>query len=530
MTRSLPALLVAGLLALFVGGPLLPADPPAPTVLVLPYVQPGDGATLTGSDVKVICWMTDQVLGEFVVEFAASGGPARTAVPTRTKLDFPAYKAPPVEVAPPPRPVTGKTATPTEPKKGTETAKEEKEEKEPKTPPVKEREQHYFAYTATLDGLPFNADVTYRVKLAGKVVREATVRTRATADKSVRFALVGDMAQGRPYQKAIAFGIAKEKPEFLVALGDIVYPTGRMLQYMAYYWDTYNNVSEPGPKTGAPLMATVPFYPVLGNHDIGAKYPIVPDALAAYRLFHVPKNGPGLGPWATPVGLVGTDRELAAKFAAETGGNYPALDAYSFDYGPVHVAVINDNSNRAITDPAFTNWLTADLSGTAARWKLVCFHVPGFQASKQHYAEQQARLLQPVFETCGVDFTFAGHVHNYQRTVPLTFKPDGKGLVKGKAGGTFVLDTTFDGAKKTTPKGVIHVTAGGGGASLYKGDLDKLSAEQAKAHGANFAPFTVRHVSDRHSFVILDVSPDRLHLRAIGIDGGEIDRITVTKK
>src|SRR3954470_1307597 len=104
MPRPLPALVVAGLLALL-AAPLLPADPPAPTVLVLPYVQPGDGATLTGSDVKVICWLTDQVPGDFVVEYAVDGGPVRTAVPTRTKLDFPAYKPPPVEVAPPPRPV-----------------------------------------------------------------------------------------------------------------------------------------------------------------------------------------------------------------------------------------------------------------------------------------------------------------------------------------------------------------------------------------------------------------------------------------
>ena len=94
---------------------------------------------------------------------------------------------PPPEVAPPPRPVTGKPATPADPPKETETAKEK--EAEPKTPPVPERDQHYFAYAAALDGLPFNAAVTYRVKLAGKVVREATVRTRATADKSVRIFL-----------------------------------------------------------------------------------------------------------------------------------------------------------------------------------------------------------------------------------------------------------------------------------------------------------------------------------------------------
>ena len=29
-----------------------------------------------------------------------------------------------------------------------------------------------------------------------------------------------------------------------------------------------------------------------------------------------------------------------------------------------------------------------------------------------------------MFEECGVDVIFAGHVHNYQRTVPLQFSPD----------------------------------------------------------------------------------------------------------
>ena len=77
---------------------------------------------------------------------------------------------------------------------------------------------------------------------------------------------------------------------------------------------------------------------------------------------------------------------------------------------------------------------------------------------------------------------------------------------------------------------MIHVVAGGGGASLYGPAPEKVAAELRKAHGDNFAPFVARSVVDRHSFVILDVSPDRLELRALGIDGGELDRIVVTKK
>ncbi len=521
MTRALPAL-VAGVLAFLAAPSTTPADAqtPPPTVLVLPYIQPGDGPTLTGTDVKVICWITDQTPGTFVVEFATKGNPVRTVQPARTKLDFPAYKAPVkiLEIAPPPREVTGPPKTDLA-----------KEPKEPKIPPPPEKDQHYYSYAAYLDNLPFNADVTYRVKLGTTVIREATFRTRATADRPVRFVLVGDLAQGRPAQKEVAFRISQEKPEFLVALGDIVYPSGRANQYAAFYWGTYNNVAEAGPKAGAPLMATVPFYPVLGNHDIAARYPTVPDGLSVYRFFHVPRNGPGLGPWTTPVGKTGNDPAVAASFRAETGGNYPAIDAYSFDYGPTHIVALNNNKGMAIDSPAFRKWLAADLKGTSARWKLVCYHVPAFQSSKQHYAEQQCRQLQPLFEECGVDLVFAGHVHNYQRSVPLKFVPDGAGLVKGKVNGTFELDTAFDGVTNTAPKGVIHIVAGGGGASLYGPGLDKVVDQLKKDHGANFAPYTAKHIVDRHSFVVLDATPDRLDFRALGADGAELDRIAITK-
>jgi hypothetical protein len=386
--------------ALLVSLAWLQASPvPAQTVLVQPYVQPGDGRTLTGSDVKVIRWLTDQTPGEFVVEFATPGGATRTVKPARIAFDFPAVK------------ITEKDKKDTKDKKDKKPKEDEDPEakKEPKVPLPPEKEQHYFRYTAYLDGLPFNSDVQYRVKLGDKVIRAATFRTRATADKSVRCVLVGDMAQGRPYQQPIAHQISLQKPEFLVALGDIVYPTGRVNQYMHFFWHTYNNVTETGPKTGAPLMATVPFYPVLGNHDVSAKLPAVPDALAAYLFFAPPKGGPGEGPWATPLGK---DEAVAAKFRAAAADSYPNLDAYSFDYGPAHFVVFNDNKKMAIENPAFLKWLQTDLVSTKAKWKFVCFHVPGFQSSKNHYTEQQIRLLQPLFEECGVDVTIAGHVHN----------------------------------------------------------------------------------------------------------------------
>jgi len=114
---------------------------------------------------------------------------------------------------------------------------------------------------------------------------------------------VGDLASARPEQNAIAFQIAKQKPEFLLALGDIVYPGGRTLEYMHHYWTTYNDVATPGETAGAPLMASVPFYPIIGNHDAdSSKLPDYPDAFAAFYFFSVPKNGPSPAVCATPLG------------------------------------------------------------------------------------------------------------------------------------------------------------------------------------------------------------------------------------
>jgi acid phosphatase type 7 len=507
-------------LATLVFAGFLPAPISAQTVLVQPYLQPGDGRFLVGSDVRVVRWLTDQTPGDFLVEFQTPGGSLRSAKPTQIALDFPALK--PLPKKEPEKPTKGSAE-----KKDAKKAKDAEDAEESKVPLPPEKDQHYLKYTALLEGLPFNSDVSYRVKLGNQVIREATFRTRATADKSVRCVLVGDLVQGRDAQKEIAYQIALQKPEFVVALGDLVYPTGRVNQYMHLFWGTYSHVADAGPRSGAPLMASVPFYPVIGNHDIGAKLARVPDALAIYHFFAPPKGGPGEGPWVTSLG---TDKTAVERFRSQTADSYPNLDAYSFDYGPAHFVVFNDNKGLAIDQPQFLKWLTDDLKKSPARWKLVCFHVPGFHSSKKHYVEQQVRRLQPLFEECGVDLTFAGHVHNYQRSVPLKFAPGPKEATRSpRVNGEFKLDTTFDGIKQTQPAGIIHIVAGGGGASLYGPGLDKAAEQLQEDYGPNYADFTAKMVATEHSFVVLDVVPDRLQLTALGVKGNELDRVIIVK-
>ncbi len=155
--------------------------------------------------------------------------------------------------------------------------------------------------------------------------------------------------------------------------------------------------------------------------------------------------------------------------------------------------------------------------------------MPGFHSSKQHYAEQQARQFSPLFEEMGVALTFAGHVHNYQRTVPIKFLPDATQPKANRFNGQFTLDKVFDGVKNTLPRGAIHIVAGGGGAGLYGPGVNETASALRKDFGANYADFTAKDVVDKHTFVVLDLTPESLELRALGIDGQVLDRIQITK-
>lgn len=495
--------------------PLLLAAAPlsAQTVLVAPYVQPGNGSTLEGTDVKVLTWLTDPTPGEFTVEYRPAGAKAwKTAAPVKTEMKFglPTPKAP--AAAP------GTVPTTLEDFK--------KDAIDSTSAKLVEKEQHFLRYVAELNGLPFDSSVEYRVKMGAKVVREGACKTRASAGKPIRFVAVGDLAKGGAPQNAIAYQIGQQKPDFMVALGDIVYSSGRVNQYMDHFWTTYNDVAEPSVKNGAPIMASMPIYPVLGNHDIdAARLSEYPDAWGAYHFFNVPKSGPGTGPWSPKVSK---DLPAGANFLAIAGEQFPAMLNYSFDYGTAHFLVLDCGGSVKADDPKLLEWIERDLSTSKQPWKFVSFHSPAFHTSREHYTEQKMRLWEPLFEKCKVDVVFAGHVHNYQRSKPLTFKP-GPRNPKGGITGDFQLDETFDGVKDTTPEGVIHIVSGGGGAGLYSVDFAKTVAALKAEYKDNYVPFTANYYGTLQSFSLIELDAKTFKLRQINTKGEEVDTFSITK-
>jgi predicted phosphodiesterase len=449
------------------------------TIPVLPYLQPGNGTTLQGADVKIVAWLTDATPGDFSVEYGATVQYGKSAAANSVEL------------------ILGPDA-------------------------------RFLNYTAILPELAFNSEIFYRVSLGGKTVRASSFLTRKTTDQAARFIVVGDTGDGKPDQRAIAWQMSRVAPDFLLIVGDIVYTQGRFSEYAKNFWPVYNGQDAADAKTGAPMMQSIPFYGILGNHDVlAADLTKVPDGFAAFYFFHPPLNGPKSNPWNTPIG--GEPGKVAA-FKAAAGPSYPGLCNYSFDDGPGHFLCLDANHYVGVTDQQYQKWIREDLVGSKARWKMVFFHQPGFNSSAKHNTEQRMRLLAPVFEESGVDIVFAGHVHNYQRSKPLKFAPDDptrlnpKGLVPGK----FTLDENFDGVKNTVPAGILYFVSGGGGAALYDQDFSNHPEKWLNDEGRT-VPFTAKFISDRHSFSSVSLSPEKLVITQIDDSGKELDRVTVTK-
>ena len=176
-----------------------------------------------------------------------------------------------------------------------------------------------------------------------------------------------------------------------------------------------------------------------------------------------------------------------------------------------------------------------DLKNSRATWKIVAFHHPRFNSSRAHYDAQWMRVLSPVFERSGVDMVLNGHVHNYQRSYPLKFEPKrnaaGNAVIDttGRVDGKFTLDREFDGKKKTRPNGVLYIVTGAGGAGLYDTAFSNKPEMWKHEPAENWVPFTVKLISNVHSFSVIETRQRRLTLRQIDVKGNLLDKIDITK-
>ena len=257
-------------------------------------------------------------------------------------------------------------------------------------------------------------------RVGAPVVTSPVVDRTAAGQPLVRLAVLGDVGTGGAAEWATAGLVAdigtSDPFDGLILLGDNVYPNGDPDRLGATVFDPF----EPVLSSGARLL------PVLGNHDVRDG------------------NGPGQ---VARLGMPGR------WYAADVGG----------------VLFVGLDSTQP-EDARQLLWLEETLAASDAEWTVVAMHHPPFSAGFHGSNEDVREAFASMFERYGVDLVFAGHDHDYQRSVPIG--------------------------------GVTYVVTGAA----------------AKTRPTDRASFTAASASIRH-FVELGVWSDRLEVKAISQEG-----------
>ncbi len=388
-------------------------------------------------------------------------------------------------------------------------------------------------YNTTLSGLVAGKPFEYRVSKGGKVVFSATGKAPKSAEQPYRFVAFGDIGAGTPDQRSAAFQVYASNPDFVAITGDIVYEYGLASEYDTRFWPIYNAAK--ADSNGSPMMKSTLFVGAPGNHDTDSRdLNKLPEALSYYYFWNQPLNGPNGAEGSAGVPkMIASDSNRTA-FLTAAGANYPKMTNFSFDYGNAHWTIVDSNPYMDWTDSTLVKWVADDLEKSKnATWHFVMYHHPGFTSARDHYEQQHMRLLSPVFDKYKVDVVFNGHVHNYQRSFPMTFASDKKGtlLVGGKdnksvrgrvVNGRWKLDKSFDGKINTTPQGVIYIVTGAGGQELYNPEQNNDPDSWQK--------FTDKFNSLEHSFTVADVDGKTMIVRQISAEGKELDSFKIIKQ
>lgn len=316
-------------------------------------------------------------------------------------------------------------------------------------------------HIATLDGLKPDTLHYYRVRASTDDGREAdsgllTFKTAAGLGAPIRFAVMGD-PEARPHvNDRLAGLIWDERPDFMLQVGDLT-DGGKEDHKFEWNHEYFLGLTQ--------LNSRVPVYPAPGNGE---------GDLYWFDRYH---DFPGP--------------------AARDG-------YYTFTYGDAQFFILD--SNRADTQFApggeQHEWLKAELAKSTARWKFAAHHHPVYTSDEDDYGDtfigepsafgdRDVRGVMDLYEQFGVDAVFFGHLHTYERTLPVR-------------------------NGEPTPGGVVYIQAGGGGGNTE-----------------DFAPTPTWFSGKTHRgyhYVMCHLVGDRLEVRMYSDEHAMLDLYVIDKK
>ncbi|MEY4544017.1 MAG: hypothetical protein RL685_212 [Pseudomonadota bacterium] len=255
---------------------------------------------------------------------------------------------------------------------------------------------------------------------------------RTGSDQAVRFVVFGDSGSDSDGQRSVHDQLSQVPFDLILHTGDVAYEAGSLAALERTFFDVYAN-----------YLRNAPVFPTTGNHDYRT------DSGEPFRqVFALPDNG----------GPDGNERW------------------YSFNFGAVHFVALDTEWEL----PQQTEWLARDLGANHLPWTIAYLHRPPF-SSGEHGSNLAVRsAFTPLFERYGVQLVFAGHDHDYERTVPIN--------------------------------GVTYVVTGGGGRGTRP------------VGSSSFTAFS----EDALHFVAVSIEGTVLLLHAIGATGRQLDSLQLS--
>ena len=162
-----------------------------------------------------------------------------------------------------------------------------------------------------------------------------------------------------------------------------------------------------------------------------------------------------------------------------TNRSYPSFNMageryYTFATPPARFVILDTN----LMDRTQLAWLDETLGQATEPWKIVYFHHPIYSDGDRHGSNVEMRvLLEPLLVRHDVTVVFSGHEHIYERTVPQ--------------------------------KGITYFVEGSSG-QLRKG-------------GVTPSALTAASFADDRTFMLVEVSGDRLFFQTISRTGRIVD-------
>ena len=304
----------------------------------------------------------------------------------------------------------------------------------------------YRVYLGNIDLLGSNSTPQFKTQVA------------AGSNESFSFAVFGDWAQldstGANTDMAnLMQQIANSGARFAVTVGDNGYPSGTQTNYGDLQQTGPNTSAVFGPSFWAVPGSSIPLFPAIGNHGFGSSASYHPQLLNFPEDQAVAQSG----------GSYSVVNYCCVNGIAS--GNYPNA-WYAFDAGPARFYVLeaawpDQNVGNAtmyqddhdyhwsISSEEYT-WLQQDLQSHPRAAKFAFFHFPVYSDNATEPTDpylQAPGNLQGLLDQNGVNISFFGHTHTYQRNTP-----DSAGMATYLTGGGGAkLEPVGAGSAKCSP-------------------------------------------------------------------------------